>query len=764
MSGSDIRDILQIGSPSESSPKRSKPSVEKRPDGISRELYSLIGGAPPVAFVKPTFKAKFKTKKKATPWVLTPFLNPARTDGLVLQHWLKAEEAEDQEYPFAKFNKVIDIIEYTEDDYEKYLTDTDWSKEETDYLFELCRQYDLRFPVIEDRYEFENKTRTMEDLKDRYYSVYRKLILQGRGPISNDYIPDRQALVQQYAYDKNKEVERKNALIMLMNRTKEQVEEEEALFVEAKRIELNESRLARERESLLNSLQLEQIQQIPSTPSTPLHGNSPTSAGGVLSSPGGIGITGGTAGGTHSSELKKKKKSIHDDKKGQSHEHKKEKLTPGVYIRSQKLPIVKPTMQAKVLKVLEEMGIGPRPIMPTNHVCQKFEFLQNSILNMFELKKIVDKTEAEHKVKIQKGRDGTPTGRKRSSSNAGSTNGNREKRRKPSSPLMQLQDSSHSSSTASSSSISTFSSFSNNNNGRVQPTIINPSNFAYFQNNWASLKSTNTVGVNPHRFLQRPRRMSTKIVAKIKHGTIMNGKGEFVNKGSAEDQNSWLDEARANRKIADLEIEKASLLVLNTTLETKLRQQTSQIAELQKRLQMNEGPLTPVSDKHVDESLLFDDDETTIVSSTEDDDIETDQVFQRIKSMLEGLILQAEVALLQKTKQSGKVLQQDQYFLTREEEKKRNVEDTLHKLTVRTSPIISPSSTNTRKPPTRRVSDTSKPSSAKMSRNLSRKSSPPVMVSTSPRPFSPPPTQRSASPRYSSLLRKAQDLDKPKWV
>lgn len=190
---------------------------------------------------------------------------------------------------------------------------------------------------------------------------------------------------------------------------------------------------------------------------------------------------------------------------------------------------------------------------------------------------------------------------------------------RPSSPLMQQQDSSQSSSTASSSSISTFSSFSNNNNsGRVPPTIINPSNFAYFQNNWASLKSANVVGVNPHRFLQRPRSNSslskstffstlsisshggsedddeeeeedeydldsidgltdqdddndsiddsdqdiseddydeddigipTKIVAKIKHGTIMNGKGEFVNKGSAEDQNSWLDEARANRKV-----------------------------------------------------------------------------------------------------------------------------------------------------------------------------------------------------------------------
>lgn len=26
------------------------------------------------------------------------------------------------DYPFAKFNKVIDIIEYTDEDYEKYLT------------------------------------------------------------------------------------------------------------------------------------------------------------------------------------------------------------------------------------------------------------------------------------------------------------------------------------------------------------------------------------------------------------------------------------------------------------------------------------------------------------------------------------------------------------------------------------------------------------------------------------------------------------------
>lgn len=129
----------------------------------------------------------------------------------------------------------------------------------------------------------------MEDLKDRYYSICRKMILQGKGPGTGEY--DRQTIAQQYAFDKSREIERKNALIMLFNRTKEQVEEEEALLVEAKRIELNEIRLAKDRESLLNSLQLEQIQQIPSTPNTPLSANHTNN----FSSPGSIGITGGTA-------------------------------------------------------------------------------------------------------------------------------------------------------------------------------------------------------------------------------------------------------------------------------------------------------------------------------------------------------------------------------------------------------------------------------------------------------------------------------------
>lgn len=42
-----------------------------------------------------------------------------------------------------------------------------WTKEETDQLFDLCERFDLRFIVIADRFPL---SRTVEELKDRYYS------------------------------------------------------------------------------------------------------------------------------------------------------------------------------------------------------------------------------------------------------------------------------------------------------------------------------------------------------------------------------------------------------------------------------------------------------------------------------------------------------------------------------------------------------------------------------------------------------------------
>jgi len=54
-----------------------------------------------------------------------------------------------------------------------------WSREETDRLFEACERFDLRFIVIQGRWnygEYANTVkRTTEDLKDRYYSVCNTL-------------------------------------------------------------------------------------------------------------------------------------------------------------------------------------------------------------------------------------------------------------------------------------------------------------------------------------------------------------------------------------------------------------------------------------------------------------------------------------------------------------------------------------------------------------------------------------------------------------
>lgn len=67
------------------------------------------------------------------------------------------------------------MAKYTDAEYEQYLKDEAWSKEETDHLFELCQTYDLRFFIIHDRWDpsrfADAKSRSIDELKDRYYKV-----------------------------------------------------------------------------------------------------------------------------------------------------------------------------------------------------------------------------------------------------------------------------------------------------------------------------------------------------------------------------------------------------------------------------------------------------------------------------------------------------------------------------------------------------------------------------------------------------------------
>ena len=178
---------------------------------------------------------------------------------------------------YARFNKTLRLLTYTDDEYERYFqgpaqpnrmhhpcarfpspirgprsrapftrpvqaprslapftrachsrarhADSKWTREETDRLFALCKQFDLRFPVIADRIEpprsievrarsfvngaprkmhspkpgfrFAHTSSAVQDAKARYFGISRKLIELRNDPSD----PAIQAEMAKYNYD-----------------------------------------------------------------------------------------------------------------------------------------------------------------------------------------------------------------------------------------------------------------------------------------------------------------------------------------------------------------------------------------------------------------------------------------------------------------------------------------------------------------------------------------------------------------------------------
>lgn len=112
-------------------------------------------------------------------------------------------DAEFVDYQFARFSKRIDVIRYTDNEYRELCTpkpeavakagddpsrsldqDVRWDKEATDHLFELVRKYDLRWPVIYDRFELK-PPRYLEDMKLRFYTVTARVLTYRRRILTN---------------------------------------------------------------------------------------------------------------------------------------------------------------------------------------------------------------------------------------------------------------------------------------------------------------------------------------------------------------------------------------------------------------------------------------------------------------------------------------------------------------------------------------------------------------------------------------------------
>ena len=64
---------------------------------------------------------------------------------------------------------MCEVANYTEVEYNRHLTDSGWSRPETDHLMDLAQRFDLRFIVMADRWDTNTytKERTVEDLKER---------------------------------------------------------------------------------------------------------------------------------------------------------------------------------------------------------------------------------------------------------------------------------------------------------------------------------------------------------------------------------------------------------------------------------------------------------------------------------------------------------------------------------------------------------------------------------------------------------------------
>ncbi|GLH00476.1 hypothetical protein R5R35_006596 [Gryllus longicercus] len=369
----DVRDILDLERPP--TPEITKetilgndklkrkpiaPKVSKRPEGMHREVFALLytdnKDAPPV-FPTDTgqgykqMKAKLGMRK-VRPWKWMPFTNPARTDGAVFYHWRRVAD-EGKEYPFAKFNKQVPVPTYTDSEYVQLHIDG-WSRAETDHLFDLCRRFDLRFIVVHDRWDRTRfQSRSVEDLKERYYNAC-SILARMRAPPGQE--------PKMYVFDADHERRRKEQLRRLFERTPEQVEEEQTLLSELRKIEARKKEREKKQQDLQKLITAADSQADPRRPDKKVN----------------------------------KKKLPHQVRPRNDSSNSVETAgikfpdfkNSGVSVRSQRMKLPASVGQKKIKAIetmLTELGVELMP-MPTEEICQHFNELRSDMVLLYELK------------------------------------------------------------------------------------------------------------------------------------------------------------------------------------------------------------------------------------------------------------------------------------------------------------------------------------------------------------------------------------------
>ena len=393
------------------------------------------------------------------------FENQARQDGLILRHWARKQapkpappsdapadgasteepnqEQRDNVYQFAKYNTQIDAPSYTTETYEAQLEDGDWTKEETDYLVSLVKDYAQKWAVIVDRYEYtppaaedgsppEPKPRSMEDLKARYYTVSAKALAQ-ETPVASMNGQQFSLYETLTKFNANHEMSRKALVESHLYRKEHEVHEETTLLAELQRIMINQQKLETERREIRERLDypaasreavtqystsqaLSQLfQQLlaadrlrkdrrmeefaGTAPSGPVSQHR-DSIGGSLAAQQKRGARDSLPG---ASEPETRSRTLSPHSSARYFVTMHDRLSSGVSFASDKLSkprIAKSTIQTeRIASVLQYLKIPDIIPLPTQRVVEEFDKLMMKVNGLLELRKVSEKEDAEIKVR-----------------------------------------------------------------------------------------------------------------------------------------------------------------------------------------------------------------------------------------------------------------------------------------------------------------------------------------------------------------------------
>ena len=358
--------------------------------------------------------------------------------------------------PWAKYNVKVERPQYTDEQYETHLKSEDWSKEETDYLVDLAIEFDLRWIVISDRYDYKPpiqsnisedsmaitpqlKNRTLEDLKTRYYDLAAKTMVL-HNPLSSMSVAEFSAHEKMTKFDGAQETKRKKYVELLFARPKEEKEEEEYYLRELSRIVANQEKLSQDRKALYERLDaapsstrdsmamyttsqgLTQLMQTLFTQNKNKElerkgekrrsllesgeGSSHSQYGPDRSQRQSLSGVGGnsrlsTSVDPHSAGGARRPLTQQEERKyGVSHPT--ERLTGGIQFRHERITKAgqaKSGVQtSRIGAALTELKIPPRLMMPTARVVTEYERLIEGIKGLLEVRKVSEKLDGETRV------------------------------------------------------------------------------------------------------------------------------------------------------------------------------------------------------------------------------------------------------------------------------------------------------------------------------------------------------------------------------